>query len=354
MTIPAAKNSLGVKLGVKPVQTNFRIQNKVNLANAYQSAINDDITRKQGFSALPIGDKTILADDKVNFADYSQNLGFSGTNQLGSQDLADKLANGESIGNSSEGVSEGAEGATSGGGFNGAAWSAGLSTAGAVGDMLLNSSYKGNQGAYVSGAFGKNQMYDDIANTNTTIAATDFNDAYQQQRGITNQLNAQKTKELSGGQIAGMAGTGAAKGAAAGASFGPWGALIGGVVGGAAGLGKGLLANNQIKDSNLMADQKQQEANNYLQNAMSGIRQRNALRNKQSAYNMYAYNNAYGGQLNKKHKVGDVIDIDSETMKQMLDEGYTFEKSYDVDDVIDIDDNELKKLKKLGYEYEVV
>ena len=230
----------------------------------------------------------------------------------------------------------------------------GLSTAAAVGDNLLNNSYKGNQGAYVSGAFGKNQMYDDIYNTNTTIAATNFNDAYQQQRGITNQLNAQKTQELSGGQIAGMVGTGAAKGASAGAAFGPWGMLIGGVVGGAAGGAKGMLANNKIKDSNLLIGQKQQEANNYMQNAMSGIRQRNSNLQKQSAYNMYAYNNAYGGQLNKKHKVGDVIDIDSKTMKQMLDEGYTFEKSYDVDDVIDIDDNELKKLKKLGYEYEIV
>ena len=260
MTIPAAKNSLGVKLGIKPISTNFIIQNKVDLANAYQDAINDDLIRKQGFSALPIGNKTILADDKVNFADYSQNLGFSGTNQLGSQDFADKLANGESIGDSAEGVTESAEEAISGKGFNSAAWSAGLSMAGAIGDGLLNNSYKGNQGAYVSGAFGKNQMYDDIANTRTTISATNFNDAYQQQRGITNQLNAQKTKELSGGQIGGMAATGAAKGAAAGDAFGPYGAIIGGAIGGIAGGAQGLLANSPISYSYLMVSLNQQEA----------------------------------------------------------------------------------------------
>ena len=237
--------------------------------------------------------------------------------------------------------------------------SAGLSAAGAIGDHFLNKSYKGNQGAYVSGAFGKNTALNDVNNTNTAIASTNFNDAMQQYKGISGQLNSQKTSTLSGGQIGGMAGVGAAKGAAAGAAFGPYGMLIGGVVGGAAGLGKGVLANKKIKETNEAIADKQTTANNYLNYSFGDIRNRNANLRKASMYsNVVAYGGnlyAFGGKTKKKkYKAGDIIDIDSKTMKQMLDEGYTFEKTYDVNDVVDIDDKEVKRLKKLGYEFEEV
>ena len=108
----------------------------------------------------------------------------------------------------------------------GAAIGTGLAIAGQVGDNFLNKSYKGNQGAYVSGAWAlNNEMAKQVNNTNTTIASTDFNDAKSQFSNLNSQLGSQKTKTLSGGQIGGMAGVGAAKGASAGAAFGPWGCV---------------------------------------------------------------------------------------------------------------------------------
>lgn len=174
-----------------------------------------------------------------------------------------------------------------------------------IGDAYMNKNYKDNQGAYVGTAFGKNQFIDDINNINTTVYSTNFNDAMQQYKGINKQLDAQKTTRLSNKQRWGMVGVGAGKGAATGATVGslagPIGTIVGAaagtVIGGAAGALKGHFANKKIGESNDAITQKKTTANNYLNYTFNDIRKDNALRNKQSAYNMYAYNNAYGGNL---------------------------------------------------------
>ena len=188
-------------------------------------------------------------------------------------------------------------------GFNIAGAAAGI--AAEVGDNYLNKSYKDNQGAYVGSAFGKNQYIDDVYNTNTAISSTNFNDAQQQLQGLNKQLNSQKTTNLSNSQRWGLVGVGAGKGAATGATIGslvgPIGTIVGTaagtVIGATAGALKGHFAKNKIRETNEAVQQKKIEANNYMQKAMSDIRQQNVLRNKQNIYNMSAYNNAYGGNL---------------------------------------------------------
>lgn len=232
----------------------------------------------------------------------------------------------------------------------------GLAVAGQVGDSLLNQSYKGNQGAYVSGAFGKNQALDDINNISTAISSTDYNDVVNQQKAITNQVNSQKTKKLSSGQIGGMAGVGAAKGASAGAAFGPYGMALGAVVGGAAGLGKGLMANRHISDANMALNDKATEINNYMNNAMNNIRLRNSRNQKQTAFNTFDYGGSlqdpYGinyfgnGKTHEQNKYGGVpVSIAEDGKPNLVEEGEVLYDDYVYSNRIRIPDTIRRKLK---------
>lgn len=231
----------------------------------------------------------------------------------------------------------------------------GLAVAGQVGDSLLNNSYKGNQGAYVSGAFGKNQMLDNVNNIRTAINSTDFNDVMQQYKGINNQLNSQRTKRLSNGQIGGMAGVGAAKGAAAGTAFGPWGTVIGGAVGGIVGLGKGIMTNNHISEVNQRLDDKATEINNYMNNAMFNIRLRNSRNKGKSAFNTFDYGGAlqdpYGinyfgeGNSHENNRFGGVpVSIAEDGKPNLVEEGEVIYDDYVYSDRINISDSTRKQL----------
>ena len=209
-------------------------------------------------------------------------------------------------------------------------------------DDQLNKSYNGNQGAFVSGAFSLgNPMYDSANNINTAIASTNYNDLNSQYQNKLKQINQYKTDELSAGQIGGMATSGAMKGAAMGTQILPgWGTAIGAVVGAGAGLGKGLLTNNKIGDTNIVSQQKGLEANNYMNRGMMDIKSQQGKKAKQDVYNNAFYHTASnggylyapGGELENERfnkasiKVGD---YNSEGYEQKFgDVGYMYLQNY--------------------------
>jgi len=236
-------------------------------------------------------------------------------------------------------------------------------------DSQLDASYKGNQGAFVSGAWSfQNPIEESIYNTNTTVASTNFGDANSQFRNINQQLNSQKTQELSGKQVGGMAASGALKGASIGTQILPgWGTAIGAVVGGAAGLTKGLSANNKISDANLAIQQKGIQANNYMNRAMGDIKTQNANRAKQDIYNTGFYHtganggylfangglmNPYGinefntGGTHEQNKYGGVpVSIAEDGKPNLVEEGEVLYDDYVYSNRIKINDTIRRRLK---------
>ena len=174
-----------------------------------------------------------------------------------------------------------------------------LGAAGSLTDNLVQNSLRGNQGAFVSSAFsGNNEIYDTAKGFNAAISATDFDQAKAQNQNMIKKLNQLKTKQLSGGQAAGMVGAGALKGASLGMQVaGPWGGLIGGVVGAGVGGAKAASTNNKISDANLALKQKRMEVNNYMNRAMMDIKSQQMKRAKQDYWNNSTYQHSLGGYL---------------------------------------------------------
>ena len=245
----------------------------------------------------------------------------------------------------------------------------GLSMAGGIADQLTNNSFKGNQAAFANGAFsGRNEIYDTAKGFNSTIAATDFNQANAQYQNMNKQLNQLKTKQLSGGTVGGMVGTGALKGAALGMQVaGPWGGLIGGVVGAGVGGLKAASTNNKISDANLALKQKGLQVNNYMNRAMMDIKSQQMKRAKQDYWNNSTYNRAYGGNLyadggalqdpyginyfdnGKKHeqnKYGGVpVSIAEDGKPNLVEEGEVLYDDYVYSNRIKINDTTRRRLK---------
>jgi len=196
--------------------------------------------------------------------------------------------------NASKGVQNAAKGVAAGAALAGIAAD--------IGDARMNANYKNNQGAYVSGAFGKNQMLADAYNTNTAIASTNYNDAMSQYKNINKNIDSQMTTKLSNKQRWGLVGVGAGKGAATGAAVGsiagPMGTIVGtaagAVVGAAAGAFKGHNANKQIAETNEALRNKKITANNFLNYSFGDIRNRDANLRIRS---MFGNVEAYGGNL---------------------------------------------------------
>lgn len=196
--------------------------------------------------------------------------------------------------NASKGVQKAAKGVGAGAAIAGIAAD--------IGDARMNANYKNNQGAYVSGAFGKNQMLSDAYNTNTAIASTNYNDAMSQYKNINKNIDSQMTTKLSNKQRWGLVGVGAGKGAATGAAIGslagPIGTVVGTaagtVIGAAAGAFKGHNANKQIAETNEALRDKKTTANNYLNYSFGDIKNRNANLRRRS---MFGNVEAYGGNL---------------------------------------------------------
>jgi hypothetical protein len=174
-----------------------------------------------------------------------------------------------------------------------------------IGDNVLNKNYKGNQGAYVSGAFGKNTLLTNVNNVNKSLNATDFGNLQGQYKNQNSILDEYKTQELSNKQRLGLVGVGAGKGAATGASIGSLAGPMGTIIGAAAGTAigattgalKGHFANKKIKETNEAAAFAQQGLNNSYLATAQNIRNIYANNKKSDMFNNQAYYGANGGYL---------------------------------------------------------